>query len=128
MKLTVIRGLPGSGKSTLAKKMQCLHVETDMYCVRNGIYEYKDEERYMAVSMMKKIVCIALSENMDIVTTGTFTKRKHIESLKRLAKAFNADFEVIKTVNYFGDIHKVPSFKIEKMKNEWEDYPNELII
>lgn len=45
--LVIIRGIPGSGKSTLAKKYikkGFIHLENDMYFMKNGRYHWSKEE------------------------------------------------------------------------------------
>jgi predicted kinase len=42
--LTIVRGLPGSGKSTYAKSLNVFHIEADMFCMKDGKYEF-DAER-----------------------------------------------------------------------------------
>lgn len=54
MKLTLIRGLPGSGKTTLAKQLGVLHVEADMYFMRDGRYQFEDGKAPSWVSVLAR--------------------------------------------------------------------------
>jgi predicted kinase len=39
-KVTIVRGISGSGKSTYAKSLGILHLESDMFFMQNGKYNW----------------------------------------------------------------------------------------
>ena len=128
-KLTIIRGLPGSGKSTYAKKnYNCLILENDMFHIKSGEYCYSRDKMPEAISWCDSICENALSLGMDVVVANTFIKKNFVDSYRKLADKYDADFEVIRCVADFGNVHDVPKFVLEDMKNGFEDYDGEIVV
>lgn len=128
MKLILIRGLPGSGKSTFAKTFNCFHVESDMFFIRDGKYEWKASENAEAARNREQFVRLALQCNMDVVVSDVFYQISEIEPYEKMAQEYGAIFSVYKMNNSYRDIHNVSQCHIEIFKKRWEPYLSELIM
>jgi adenylate kinase family enzyme len=130
MKLTLIRGLPGSGKSTEAKKLNCMHIENDMFCVSNGVYKFDQN-----FDLLRKTYCLdqardCARRNMDCVVSNTFTTVKDMQPYFEILLMYpNVDeFEVIRMDNKIQSIHNVPEEVYLDMSNRFESWAAERII
>jgi len=128
-KLTIIRGIPGSGKSTYAKKnYKCLILENDMFHERGGLYRWLPSSMKGAIEWCEETCRTALGLGMDVVVANTFVDKKYVDFYKDMADEFDADFEVIRMENDFGNVHNVPEKTLSRMKSEFDDYPGEKIV
>ena len=130
--LTLIRGLPGSGKSTFAKRYypNILHLENDMFCMNEGIYNFNKDKAKDVHDQILKIVNqnLKLTDGkMDMVISCVFAHKKSIMKFFKLAKKYNCKFEVIKLTSEFGNKHDVPVDVLESMKNSFQDWEGEEI-
>ena len=121
-KITIIRGLPGSGKSTMASKIIGTHLETDMYFIDNcGKYSFDPNEIKYAHSWCQLCCRKELVNGNSVIVSNTFCQKWEMEPYFQMAKEFECYIEVIVCKEQFGSIHGVPSWKIEQMKQRWED-------
>ena len=61
-KLFLVRGLPGAGKSTFVKHLgDCVHLEADMYFLKNGEYVFNKDELKDAHLWCQNSCYVALS-------------------------------------------------------------------
>lgn len=127
MKLRIIRGIPGSGKSTFAKSFGCLHVENDMFRMRDGKYHF-DCRSSTVKNQCKRFVEEALRLGVDVCVSNVFYLYKTVDEFVELGKHYGADVEVYKMVGHFENVHGVPDHAITHFENEWEDYRGEKII
>jgi predicted kinase len=123
--LIVVRGVSGSGKSTLAKSYGILHVESDMYFMRNGIYDWSGEGLQAAHRWCSETVEYAMKFGLDVVVSNTFCRIWEFANYLELAEQYGYDVKVVVCRNNYGNTHGVPDASLEKMKARWEDYPNE---
>lgn len=121
-KITIIRGLPGSGKSTMASKIIGTHLETDMYFIDNcGKYSFDPKEIKYAHQWCQLCCRKELVNGNSVIVSNTFCQKWEMEPYFQMAKEFECYIEVIVCKEQFGSIHGVPSWKIEQMKQRWED-------
>lgn len=128
--LTIIRGLPGTGKTTIAESLNCIHLEADMYFMKDGKYCFDGNKIKNAHDWCYKAFKNAVECGMDVVVSNTFTTRKEFIRYIEFAQIFEYDINVISTIRrrIFGSIHNVPDDVLSKMKNRWEKYERELEI
>ena len=121
MKLYIIRGLPGSGKSTYAKSLPALHLEADMYHVRNGKYDFNPKKVKAGHDWCQAMVKSALGAGMDVSVSNTFTQKWEMFPYLEMGKHFEAEIEIIVMSGKYGSIHGVPAETIKNMSDRWED-------
>jgi predicted kinase len=124
-KLFILRGLPGAGKSTLAKELASLynavHLEADMYFMRNGVYTYDLSKIFDAHIWCQKSVWDHMRSKHTIILSNTSTTEKELKPYLDLAEMH--DYTVVSLVveNRHGNsnIHDVPESTLEKMQNRF---------
>lgn len=124
-RMLIVRGLPGSGKSTYVHKNYpgLFLLETDMFNMVNGQYQWTRERSRVAIDLITDIsVQLMRSANTpDFVLTGVFCKYNSIE--KHIFNALKNNYDIyIKTLTTdYGNIHNVPKSTIEMFKNNFEN-------
>lgn len=116
--LVIIRGLPGSGKSTMARvlaQVGYLHVEADMYFMKNGRYEYDRNQIQAAHAWCRQRVRQALESGKRVVVSNTFTRLQEMEPYLEM----NADVRVIEAKGRWANEHEVPEETIQRMAARW---------
>lgn len=125
--LVIIRGLPGSGKSTIARslvrgKATGIHLENDMYHMKDGVYRFKESQVKHAVSWCKMEALKAMMEGRSpIIVSNTFILNSTMQPYFDMAKENGYEVQVVHTKADFGSIHDVPESVIAGMKSSWED-------
>lgn len=137
-KLYIIRGIPGSGKSTYAETLKkdlwedghdVARFEADDYWMKDGKYCIDLKNLPAAHKWCFDKVFNAFDKGCDIViVSNTFTRLNEMESYINKAMERNIDITVYRMGNEFKNVHNVPEEVIEKMKNRFEDYDNEIIV
>lgn len=123
--LYIYRGLPGSGKSTAASKIGCLHLEADMYFIRNGVYQYNKDYISEAHNWCSRACSNALWLGIDVVVANVFATNKLVDIYVQKAIEEGHDYKVVFFHKNFGSIHNVPKEAIDRFSNQWECYPGE---
>jgi len=129
--LYIIRGLPGSGKSTYALKHlpTAMHFEADRFFI-NEQFEYKFNAKLINVAHQWCFsnVIRALRNGRDAVVSNTFTKMWELEKYLTLKENYDidVDIKIIEIKTQFENVHGVSADKLEKMRNRWEEIPEEL--
>lgn len=122
-----IRGLPGSGKSTFAKALNCFHVETDMFKIKDGEYLPKSNP-----SLSKKLVLemmeMCLKNNIDVAVSNVFANQKSLVLFLELAKKYNATVKIYTMKTQYKTIHNVPAVAYYGFKKNWETIEGETLI
>jgi predicted kinase len=128
--LYLLRGLPGSGKSTLARFVGDAFVESDMFFLKNGKYEFDGSKIRDAHAWCQSTVREWMQMNADtygleyseIAVSNTFTQEWEMEAYYNLAKEFNYKvFSMIVENRHDGvNSHGVPEDKLEAMKSRFE--------
>lgn len=143
--LYLIRGLPGSGKSTLAQKIvlnsknNVMHYEADQFFThvepqpreRDGSYEvqYNFDRRLLGAAhdLCYGKTMNALYNGFDAVVANPFvTQRELARYIRGVQRSgLNVIARVIKCTGEYDNVHGVPPQAIARMRDNWEDYPNE---
>jgi len=121
--ITLYRGLPGSGKSTKAKSSGPDYVEADMFFMRNGRYLYDNKKIKDAHIWCQSIARFNLQQGKDIAVSNTFIALHEIDIYLKIAKAYNAKVQIIECSGNFQNTHNIPQFKLDSMKDRWEELP-----
>lgn len=130
MRVVIVRGLPGSGKSTLARDLAgragCIHLEADMFFVRDGEYDWRQggENHFWCQEMFRT----AVQHGMDVVVSNTFTRVSEMRPYVEFAKRYGASIRVIAAKGRYGSIHAVPEETLSAMRARWEDYDGEEVV
>jgi len=122
--ITLYRGLPGSGKSTQASSHHSNHVEADMFFMINGKYIYDNKKIKDAHIWCQSIVRFHLQQGKDIAVSNTFTALHEIDTYFKIAKFYNAKVQIIECTENFKNIHGIPQFKLNSMKERWGKITN----
>ncbi len=120
--LRLIRGLPGSGKTTLAKQYHCLHLEADMYFIKNGQYNFDKHKLQNAHQWCLLQTEIALKNNMDVVVSNTFTQLWELERYIKLAIHYNIKYQIIEATGSYPNDHNIPEEKLTQLKAKWQSF------
>ena len=126
VKLTLIRGLPGSGKSTLAKKQHGIHLEADMFFIKNHVYCYNPALIVKAHRWCEKRTLKLLQRGQSVVVSNTFIQWWHIEPYIQMAKRQNVPLKLLEAKGSYQNVHDVPEDVIARMKMTYED--NKIIV
>lgn len=128
--LHLYRGIPGSGKSTAAMRMfpAVLRIENDMFSEMDGKYQWSKERIKKAVPWCISIIRMALENGVDVCVCNTFTKKKFVDNIKKIADEYGAKFEVYRCVGNFKNTHNLSPMVMNSFRNAMEDYPGEIIV
>ncbi|MDP7536845.1 MAG: AAA family ATPase [Methylococcales bacterium] len=122
--LRLIRGLPGSGKTTLAKQYNCLHLEADMYFIKNEQYSFDKHQLQKAHQWCLSQTEIAFKNNMDVVVSNTFVQLWELERYIKLANLYNVNYKIIEATGNYHNSHNIPEAKLIQLKNKWQQFPH----
>jgi predicted kinase len=126
--LFLIRGLPGSGKSTLTdiiggKASGSIHLETDMFFMENGKYNFDSSKLKEAHKWCQDQVENSMIKDIfHIFVSNTFTMEWEMESYYKLAEQYGYRvFSLIVENRHNGvNTHNVPEQTLQNMKNRFE--------
>jgi predicted kinase len=124
----LLRGLPGAGKSTLAKSLGGLHLEADMYFMKDGEYHFDVTRLRDAHAWCQNEVNTAMilnhttGENERIIVSNTFTQEWEMDTYYKMANQWNYKVFSLIVENRHGGVneHGVPADKLEIMKDRFE--------
>lgn len=129
-KLIIVRGLPGSGKSVLAKKIagefSYRHYEADMFFVdRDGNYNFNPANRAEAHTWCQRLTYESLKHKQSVVVSNSFTQIWEMDVYLMIAEALQVEVEIVEMSTMYKNIHNVPEHILEKMKDNWQEFPTE---
>lgn len=128
MKLIIVRGLPGSGKTTYAKSLGIAHVETDMFFMKDGFYQFDPALLPENHRKCYEQVRAHLLAECDCVVSNTFTELWEMQEYLDLGEELGAEVEVVRMTGAFGSVHSIPEHAIELMRQRFEVYPGETLM
>jgi len=121
--LILLRGLPGSGKSTLSQLFSAFTLESDMYFMQDGKYNF-DATKLKEAHQWCQDQCESYMqrEKPKIVISNTFTQEWEMKSYIDLANQYGYTIFTIVVENRHGNssVHNVPEETINKMKKRFE--------
>jgi len=120
--LVLLRGLPGSGKSTLAKTLGGMHIEADMFFMKDGEYKFDATKLRYAHEWCQDVVENWMDDGEElIVVSNTFTQDWEMDYYYTLAKESGYVVHSVIVENRHGGVneHGVPAEKLEQMKNRF---------
>ena len=121
--LILLRGVPGSGKSTLAKSIEGLHIEADMFFMKDGEYKFDATMLKHAHNWCHDVVENWMESSMErIIVSNTFTQQWEMDTYYELAKEYGYRVHTLIVENRHGGVneHGVPEETLWKMKNRFE--------
>jgi predicted kinase len=127
-KLILVRGLPGSGKSTYAQGCGTVHLEADMFFMRDGSYNFDPNTISNAHSWCLSTAKKCMDAGMDVVVSNTFTQLWEMQKYIDYAEEVGHTLHVISCMGEYGNVHSVPAETLKKMKDRWELYEGEEVI
>ncbi len=121
--LILLRGLPGSGKSTLAKTFGGIHIEADMFFMKDGEYKFDPTMLKHAHNWCHDVVENWMDEGQElIIVSNTFTTEWEMDYYFTMAKLKGYMVHSVIVENRHGGVneHGVPADKLEQMKNRFQ--------
>ena len=128
--LTIVRGIPGSGKTSFVKeaKIECIHLEADMLCVRGDEYLWEPSQVRHNHDTLHKIAALVMDRGADLVISNTFTQKWEFRDYIDYAQNRNYEVGVIRMTGEFENSHGVPQDIVDKMRKRFEDYEGEVLV
>lgn len=118
-KLIIVRGTPGSGKSTYSKKwvdQGYEHFESDMYFMKDGIYQFDRKALPAAHEWCYREVETALYSGNNVVVSNTFTRGWEMEDYFTITEKQFWDCTVVECFGPFENVHNVPAETLSHMR------------
>lgn len=127
--LFLLRGLPGSGKSTLAERIGGIHIEADMFFMKDGEYHFdvtklKEAHQWCQEGVEKSMVGLNNPKitTQRIIVSNTFTMEWEMQPYYDLAEKYGYRVYSLIVENRHSGInsHGVPEEKLVQMKSRFE--------
>jgi predicted kinase len=118
----LIRGCSGSGKSTFAKTLGGLHIEADMFFVKDGEYKFDVTKLKQAHNWCHDVVENWMENSEErIVVSNTFTQEWEMKAYYELAEKYGYRVHsiIVENVHEGKNVHNVPEDKINEMKKRF---------
>ena len=138
-KLVLVIGVPGTGKSTLAEVLRhrlttdkhlCVHRETDEYFVNasTGEYEFDPSKLGEYHELCLRMTESDLASGVNVIVSNTNLTKWERAKYFNIARRHNVTVVVIIMRKQYGNIHNIPSEKIQQMEQKWEEVSSDEII
>jgi predicted kinase len=120
--LFLLRGLPGSGKSTLAKSLGGMHMEADMFFIKDGEYKFDASKLREAHEWCQQTAESWMKAGLHVCVSNTFTQEWEMQSYFELAKKYGYRVHSIVVENRHNGVneHGVPEETLTKMRDRFE--------
>ena len=121
--IVLVRGIPGSGKSTFARLLGGQHIESDMFFMKNGKYQFNPKKLKQAHRWCQHRVEDWMKTGQErIVVSNTFTQEWEMESYFKLAKTYGYKISTVIAENRHGgqNTHNVPQEILDAMHDRFE--------
>jgi energy-coupling factor transporter ATP-binding protein EcfA2 len=120
-----LRGSSGSGKSTYAKTLGCLHLESDMFVIREGEYQWSTGTLKASHDWCYDTFASAALKGMDVCVSNTFSRKWELERYINFCIDNVLEYRIIRCMGNFKNTHNVPESIVQNMKDRFEDIEGE---
>lgn len=129
----LVRGLPGSGKSTFAKRLAqdnggILHLESDMYFMKNGEYVFDSAKVPKNHEWCFNAFKDAVNAGMDVIVSNTFTQKWELNPYIEYAKYASQEVKLYRCSGEYGNTHNVPQEVLKAMRERFVDIAGEIVV
>ena len=130
--LIIVRGIPGSGKSTFSQKLMekipnSIHIESDMYFMKNGKYDFDGSKLYAAHKWCNSKAFSYFDVYDTVIVSNTFTTMHELRQYISKANDLGIDVIVVRMKNNFKNVHDVPANVLLNMQQRFALYDDELV-
>lgn len=130
--LIMMQGASGSGKSTMAKQLQSIYnaviYSTDELFIVDGEYKFKPE--LLGLNHKKNLdrTIKALEAGVTVIVDNTNTQRWECKPYVEAAIKLGHEIQFVRCSGQYQNVHGVPDFKVEQMRNRLEDLTIENVL
>lgn len=128
--LKIVRGLPETGKTSFSKSFGCVHLEPEMYHMRNGgVVTVSSEADFVAaIEWCKKTVSSIMQEGIDVVVSGIFPNRDAMGPYLEMARDLKYEVLVYR-MDHDPESYSLRNFPpniVKMMMDTFEDFDGEI--
>ena len=119
--------MPGSGKTSYAKRLNGVHIETDMFFIDEKCnYSFDKNKLREAHEWCRKEVEAFLKEgHLNVCVANTFSTKKELLPYIKYAEQYGYTVEIIRMHGEFKSVHDIPETVIQRMKERFQDIEGE---
>lgn len=130
--LIIVRGIPGSGKSTFSQKLMekipnSIHIESDMYFMKNGKYDFDGSKLYAAHKWCNSKAFSYFDVYDTVIVSNTFTTMHELRQYISKANDIGIIVIVVRMKNNFKNVHNVSDDTLLKMQQRFVPVDGELV-